>query len=99
MKIKLNIILALTFLCVWTLLVLIEVKIGNYVLLKYIYIITILCIVISFIWANKNILKNSDNTISITILNYGIGLIISLIFIFIGMVIVTNFKLLIGGLL
>jgi hypothetical protein len=92
-----NIIVALAFLCLWVLLVIIEVKIEKYTILEYVFMLSNLCIVVSFVWVNKNILKNNDNKLSVTTLNYMIGIIISLVYIYLGVVFVTNFKFLIGG--
>lgn len=97
MKIKRNIMIATIFIFVWSLLVVIEVKVANFELLKYIYFLTFPLIVVGFVWANKSLIENERSHLGIEVLNYALGIIISVIFILIGIMLVTNLKLLIGG--
>ncbi len=97
MNIKNNLMIATIFIFTWLLLVIIEVNVANYELLKYLYYLTYPLIISGFVWANKDLINNEENNIGIEILNYALGLVISIIFILISITLATNIKLLMGG--
>jgi hypothetical protein len=85
---------AVAFLLLWTLLVVIEVKAHPYSFLKYIFFVSLPAVFICFFVAAWKSFSHSDACVVIATVS---ALLISPLLIYFGVVLVTNFKLLIGG--
>ena len=90
-----NSLVAVAFLLLWVLLVLVEVKIQLYWFLSYIFFGSLPLVFVSFFFASWRGLRNSSAQAA------GIALVSSVvmspIFIVVGVLLVTNFKFMIGG--
>src|SRR6266540_1694673 len=90
-----NILVVVVFLLLWSLLVVFEVKVGLYAFLKYIFFLSLPLVFFGFFFAcHRALRKTSKNATTLALAS---SLVISPVFIFVGVVLVTNFKLLIGG--
>jgi len=90
-----NGLVAVVFLLLWVLLVIVEVKISLFWFLKYIYIGSLALVFVSFFAASWRALRpSSRHPIPIAAVS---SLLMSPLFIFLGGVLATNFRFLIGG--
>ena len=86
---------AVAFLLLWVVLVIVEVKINLFWFLKYIYMGSLLLVFLGLFVASWRALRSSSpHPIAMAAVS---SLLISPAFIFLGGVLVTNFKFLIGG--
>jgi hypothetical protein len=92
---KYNGLVAIGFLILWILLAVIEVKIQPFWFLKYIFFASIPLIFLAFFLANWRGMDGQTKHPAITGLM--VGVVLSVVFVVIAIVVVTNFKLLIGG--
>ena len=90
-----NGLVALAFVLLWILLVVLEVKIRLFGFLSYIFFGSLPLVFVSFFFASWRALKpKSEHPAGIAGLS---SLVITPVFIFVGVVLVTNFKFMIGG--
>ena len=92
MTLKRNVIVSTLSLLFWTILILVEVKINNYEILKFLFSISLVVIVGGFIWANSEAHPTKSRGFNVTQ-----GIVIAIIFIFLAVVLGVNFKFFIGG--
>ena len=90
-----NGLVALAFVLLWVLLVVVEVKIRLFWLLSYIFVGSLPLAFVGFFFASWRALKpKSEHPAGTAGL---LSVLITPVFIFVGVVLVTNFKLMIGG--
>jgi hypothetical protein len=95
MSLKRNILVSFIFLLLWGALITVEVKVANYSILKYLYFSTWPLIIVSFIWANKNAhIIEKNKYFNINLIQ---GILISIAFILINIIVGVNFKYFLGG--
>jgi thiol:disulfide interchange protein len=90
MLFKKNLAIAFGFILLWLLLIIIEVKVGSYPTLKYVYFSSLGLIFFAFIRVNRT----SRNSRVTSLLQ---GTLIAILFILIEITAGVNFKFLIGG--
>src|SRR5664280_2579907 len=92
---KYNSLVAVTFFLFWVLLVVVEVKIRLYWFLSYVFFGSLPLVFLAFFFASWRALRDSSkHPASFAALT---SIVMSPMFIFVGVTLVTNFKLLIGG--
>ena len=90
-----NGLVAVVFLLLWFGLVLIEVKVGRYGFLKWIYAASLLLVFIGFFVSSWGALRGSSrHPVGFAVIS---SVLISPVFIFFGGALATNFKFMIGG--
>jgi hypothetical protein len=93
--IKFNSLVAIAFLVLWILLVVVEVEIRLYSFLSYIFFASLPLVFLAFFFASWRALRDSSkHPAGFAALT---SVVMSPVFIFVGVTLVTNFKLLIGG--
>jgi len=92
MTLRKNLIVSVIFILLWGSLIVIEVKVENFPVLKYLFFSSWGLIISGYIWANYEAHPSKG-----AILNIAQGISIAAIFIILGIILGTNFKLLIGG--
>ena len=86
---------AIAFLLLWVLLVVIEVKVRLYWFLSYIFFGSLPLVFLSFLFASWRALRpSSKNPVRTAVL---LSLVLTPVFVFAGVTLVTNFKFMIGG--
>ena len=90
-----NGLVAVVFLLLWSLLVVVEVKVALFSFLKYVFFTSLPLLFGSFFVASWRALRSSSqNAVAIALAS---SVVISLLFILLGVTLVTNLKLMIGG--
>ena len=90
-----NSLVAIAFVLLWVVLVLVEVKIRLYWFLGYIFFGSLPLVFVGFFFAGWRALRpTSDDPVGIAGL---LSLVLTPVFILVGVTLVTNFKLVIGG--
>ena len=90
-----NALVAAAFLLLWSLIVVVEVRISNYPFLRYIFFGSLPLVFVSFFIAGLRAFRDGpEHAAGAAAL---CGLLIAVVFIVFGVILVTNFKLAIGG--
>lgn len=93
--IQYNSAVAFGFLLLWALLVVVEVKLREFEFLKFIFFLSLFLVFVGFFAASFQALRNSSkHPVGFALLS---SLLLSPVFIFLGVTLVTNFKFMIGG--
>src|SRR5437773_2340395 len=82
------------FLLLWALIVVIEVKVQPFWFLKYMFFASLPLVFVSFFVVAWKTFRSAPNAWGIAV---GSSIVLSPILIFLGVVLITNFKFLIGG--
>jgi len=90
-----NALVALAFLLLWMLLVFIEVRVGRFRFLTFIYIGSLALVFVSFFLASRSALSSwSKHPLALSGVS---SLVMSPVLIFLGGILATKFKFLVGG--
>ena len=92
MTLRRNLLVSVIFMLLWAVFIIIEVKVGNFPVVKYLFFGSWALIIAGYIWANYEAHPSKGAA-----LNVAQGLSIAAIFIVLGIIIGTNIKFLIGG--
>src|SRR5947208_3518214 len=85
---------AIGFLLFWALIVVVEVKVQPFWFLKYMFFASLPLVFVSFFVTAWRAFRPAPNAWGIAVVS---SIVLSPIFIFLGVVLITNFKFLIGG--